>query len=187
VSTVALAQHQPEGGEAEERGEHVAEQHLRERQHDRAEAEHDRRRGAVAGLEALGHAPHEQQQQHPGQHVAPQADQIDHLVAGVIRRGDVVLRPRFGADHAQRVVEGQHEQRQAGRAGGVRVSLVFDLVAGVRGVLVDRRPVLVQRPREVVVRGLIPGEALDHRHVGQPDQQDRGQREAFLREHQSVP
>ncbi len=82
---VALAQHEPEGREAEERREHVREQQRRERQHERAEPEDHRGGGAVAGLEALCHPPHEQQQEQPGQHVAPQPDQVDHLVVAALR------------------------------------------------------------------------------------------------------
>ncbi len=177
--SVALAQHQPEGGEAQERREHVREQQLREREHHRAEAERHRGGDAVTRLVAFCHAPHQQHEQQPRQHVAPQADQIDHLVPRVVRWRHVRVGPRFRADDVERVVERQREQRQAGCAGGVRVALVFDLVAGVRGVGVDRRAVVVKRADQVVVRGLIPGEALDHRRVGDPDEQDRDQREAL--------
>ena len=143
-------------------------------------------RDAVAGLVALGDAPHEQHEQQAGQHVAPQADQVDHLVARVVRRRHVRVRPRFRSREVERVVERQHEQRQARRAGGVVMPPVEDLVARVRLVGVDRRAVVVQRARQVVVGGLVPGEALDHHRRGQAHEQDRCERKPFAR-HQSVP
>ena len=180
--TVALAQHHPEGGEAEEGGERVREQQLRERQHHRAQAEHDRRRHAIAGLVALGDAPHEQHQQQARQHAAPQADQVDHLVARVVRRRHMRVCPGFGVHEVQRVVEREREQSQPGRPRGVVVPLVVDLVARVRLIWVDRRAVVVERADQVVVGGLVPGEALDHHRGGQAHQQDRRQRQPGARQ-----
>ena len=52
---------------------------------------------AVPRLEALGHAPHQQQQQQARQHVGPQPDQIDHLVARMVRGRQMPVGPGFCA------------------------------------------------------------------------------------------
>ncbi len=128
------------------------------------------------GLQALRGAPHEHQQQQAGQHVAPQPDQVDQLVVAGLRRG--VARPLLGVHPAQDGVPGQHEQREAGSARRVPVSVIADLVARVRLVGVDRGLFVVERLQQVVVGGLVPGEVLDQGRVGEAHEQDRREREA---------
>ncbi len=173
--SVALADHQREGREAEHRGEDMGEQEGRQRQRERAEAEEHRRGRPVARLVALGDAPDEQQQDEPGQDVPPQPDEVDHLVVSGL--GLRVPRPGVGIQAVEDVVPGQREEREPRRAGRVPVALVEDLVSGVVLVGIDRRPAVVERAQQVVVRGLVPAEALDDRREGEPHEHDRRERE----------
>src|SRR3954464_2850221 len=93
----------------------MREQERGERQHQRAEPESDRRGGAVAGLEALAHPGHEQEQRQAGQHRSPERERPDHLVGAAQGLG---VTPALGpGEHAPRAIWGPWTTSSAPYAG----------------------------------------------------------------------
>ena len=172
----ALAHRDREGPEAEHRGEHVREQQRRERQQHRAQPQHDRGRSAVARLEALSHAPHQDQQHERRQHGTPETDEVDHLVFAA----QSVRRPcgRGRVDRRQQLVEGQRVHRQPGRARRIPVAPVEGLVFGRVRAAIDCRASRIERAHEVVVGTLVVRPVLQHRPRCDGRKHDRRQRQA---------
>ena len=144
-----------ERGEDEHGRERVREVEGGEGQHHRADAQRECRGRAEPGLEAIGDAPDEQQEDHRGQERAPEVE-VPELPGWILDR----LCP---IDSLPGEVGQEGFERQAGRLCGVVVAVDLRDVAGPAVTDLESRPVDPRRPvgegpHERVVGGLVPAD-----------------------------